>query len=148
MITMIASLAGFISALMPALIKMLREFYDRKHELAIMDRQIQMNSQGLTSLDEIRLASSAIESSALYKTYSTGITWIDTFNGTVRPALAYAFFLLYGCIKWIQCTYVDDSMMVLPLAFDILWSVEDQAIFASIISFYFGQRAIRNIIRK
>ena len=148
MITMMASLTGFISALMPALIKMLREFYDRKHELAIMDRQIRMNMRGLTSVDEIRLATSAMEASALYNTYKTGITWIDALNGTVRPALAYAFFLLYGFIKCVQCTTYADYDVASPMILDLLWNVEDQAIFASIISFYFGQRAIRKMEKR
>ncbi|MFO1242038.1 MAG: hypothetical protein U1E36_02395 [Rickettsiales bacterium] len=33
------------------------------------------------------------ESRALYQTYNTGIRWVDTLNGTVRPVIAYNFFL-------------------------------------------------------
>lgn len=62
----------------------------------------------------------------------------------MRPVLAYAFFLLYFTIKCMQFAIVD---LTDPMPWQIvgLWSVEDQAIFAGIISFYFGQRAMSKV---
>jgi hypothetical protein len=67
----------------------------------------------------------------LYKTYNTGIHWVDALNGTVRPVIAYAFFVLYAYVKYEQISHTPWLM----------WTEDDQAIFAGIISFYFGQRA-------
>lgn len=40
MVTLLASIAGFITSIIPELLKFLRDKYDKKHELEIMDRQI------------------------------------------------------------------------------------------------------------
>ena len=60
----------------------------------------------------------------------------------MRPVLAYAFFLLYASVKWLQLSILNFD---LDAAAHILWSGEDQAIFSGIISFYFGQRAFRKM---
>jgi hypothetical protein len=67
----------------------------KKHELAVMQLQMQMQAQGhQEQLEEINAQADISESAALYKTYTTGISWVDALNGTVRPVIAYAFFVL------------------------------------------------------
>ena len=142
MVTLLGSLIGFISAAFPDLLKIWRDAADRKHELTILRLQMEQAVQGHQQrLEEINAQADIAESKALYKTYYSGIKWVDALNGTVRPVLAYAFFLLYFTIKCMQFAMVDLGNP-LPWHMDMLWSVEDQAIFAGIISFYFGQRAM------
>jgi hypothetical protein len=145
MVTLLGSLIGFISAAFPDLLKIWRDASDRKHELTILQMQMEQAAQGHEQrLEEINAQADIAESKALYKTYYSGIRWVDALNGTVRPVLAYAFFLLYFTIKCMQFAMVDLGNP-LPWHMDILWSVEDQAIFAGIISFYFGQRAMSKV---
>ena len=145
MVTLLGSLIGFISAAFPDLLKIWRDAADRKHELTILRLQMEQAAQGHQQrLEEINTQADIAESKALYKTYYSGIKWVDALNGTVRPVLAYAFFLLYFTIKCMQFAMVDLGNP-LPWHMDMLWSVEDQAIFAGIISFYFGQRAMSKV---
>lgn len=145
MVTLLGSLIGFISAAFPDLLKIWRDAADRKHELTILEMQMAQAAQGHQQrLEEINTQADIAESRALYKTYYSGIKWVDALNGTVRPVLAYAFFLLYFTIKCMQFAMVDLANP-LPWHMDMLWSVEDQAIFAGIISFYFGQRAMAKV---
>jgi hypothetical protein len=144
MITLLASMTGFIGSLLPSVLKLFCDRLDKKHELEILDRQIAMKKAGMDSgLEEIRTERHALDSRALYKTYFTGIHWVDALNGSVRPVLAYAFFILYSSIKLAQAQLLVDAPAI--VIYDILWSLEDQAIFAGIVSFYFGQRAISKI---
>lgn len=137
MITLIGALLGFISSAFPDLLKFWRDAADRKHELAILQMQMEQQRQGHTNrLEEINVQADIAESRALYKTYHTGIKWVDALNGTVRPVIAYSFFILYAVVKIMQ--FSAD----LPW---LLWTAEDQAIFAGIISFYFGQRAMSKL---
>ena len=69
---------------------------------------------------------------------------MDALNGSVRPVLAYSFFFIYTYIKFLQYNLIIISIDINDV-FHILWSLEDQAIFASIISFYFGQRALSKL---
>ena len=137
MITLIGSLIGFISAAFPDLLKLFRDAQDRKHELRILEMQMEQQRQGHAQrLEEVAIQADIAESRALYKTYHTGIRWVDALNGTVRPVIAYSFFALYAVVKVMQ--FSAD----LPW---LLWTEEDQAIFAGIISFYFGQRAMTKV---
>ncbi|WP_439271848.1 hypothetical protein [Pseudochrobactrum sp. HB0163] len=137
MITLIGALLGFISSAFPDLLKIWRDAADRKHELAILQMQMEQQRQGHTNrLEEINVQADIAESRALYKTYHTGIKWVDALNGTVRPVIAYSFFILYAVVKMMQ--FSAD----LPW---LLWTAEDQTIFAGIISFYFGQRAMSKL---
>ena len=143
--TLLATLVGFISSAFPDLLKIWRDAADRKHELTILRMQMEQQAQGHAQrLEEINAQADISETRALYRTYSTGIRWVDALNGTVRPVLAYTFFLLYFVIKCMQFAVVDLSNP-LPWHMATLWSVEDQAIFAGIISFYFGQRAMSKV---
>jgi len=137
MITLLGSLLGFISAAFPDLIKLFRDAQDRKHEITILQMQMEQQKQGASQrLEEIQVNADIAESSALYKTYTTGISWVDALNGTVRPVITYSFFILYASVKAMQFS------ANLPW---LLWTAEDQAIFAGIISFYFGQRAMSKL---
>lgn len=137
MMTLLGSLLGFISAAFPDLLKLFRDAQDRKHELTILEMQMAQQAQGHANrLEEIHVEADIAESRALYKTYNTGIRWVDALNGTVRPVIAYSFFILYAVVKIMQ--FSAD----LPW---LLWTAEDQAIFAGIISFYFGQRAMSKL---
>ena len=145
MMTLLATLVGFISSAFPDMLKLWRDAADRKHELKILEMQMAQAAQGHANrLEEIHTQADIAESRALYRTFYSGIKWVDALNGTVRPVLAYAFFLLYFTIKCMQFAVVDLGNP-LPWHMDMLWSVEDQAIFAGIISFYFGQRAMAKV---
>lgn len=145
MITLIGAIVGFFSAALPDLLKLFRDHQDRKHELKILNLQIQQQEKSHNNrLEEIHVSADISESRALYRTYNSGIKWVDALNGTVRPVLAYAFFGLYFTIKCMKFSMIDLANP-LPWEMQMLWSIEDQAIFAGIISFYFGQRAMSKV---
>lgn len=147
MITLFASIAGFISSIFPEIFKILRDKQDKKHELLLLEKQIEMHKSGVnTRLEEIGYDADQSEIRALYETYHTGISWVDAFNGTVRPVLAYAFFILYSGVKLMQFTAIINEPDFGSFI-SILWTTEDQAIFAGIISFYYGQRSINKFKR-
>lgn len=148
MVTLFASIAGFITSIIPELLKFLRDKYDKKHELEIMDRQIKCGTNfSKPTIDEIYIAKDIAETASLYNTYKVGISWVDALNGSVRPVLAYSFFALYSAMKAIQYSAINASAIAIEYM-DILWNVDDQAIFAGIISFYFGQRTFSKINNK
>jgi hypothetical protein len=141
MITLFSALVGFLSSLAPDLLKMWGGQQDRQHEITLLRMQLEQQAMGQSQrLEEIRVQSEGVQSQALYKTYATGIHWVDALNGTVRPTLAYAFFLLYFGVKCMQFSLLPE--MPLPWQIDALWGEEDRAIFAGIIAFYYGQRAM------
>jgi hypothetical protein len=141
MITLLASIAGFFSSIIPEILRIFKDKNDKKHELDIFDRQMKFSIiKADMQISEIEGRKDTLQQASLYSTYTTGIRWIDAINGSVRPVLAYSFFIMYFGVKVLQYMalkeYGSDFMQYL----NTLWTIDDQAIFAGIISFYFGQR--------
>ena len=142
MVTLFASIIVFFGSIVPDLFKMVNDKRDKKHELEIMDRQIMVQEKGLkTHLDEINVNAEIAETQILHQNFKSGIFVIDIINASVRPLLAYSFFGLYVFIKYTQFLFLSD-ISNLKIFIEVFWTIEDQAIFSGIISFYFGQRAM------
>jgi len=148
MITLLASITGFIGSMLPEILKIYNDRHTRKHELEVIDRQIAQGQHiDIVSLDKLTGAQCTAEQASLYATYNTGVCWVDALNGSVRPMLAYSFFSIYACVKLIQYKAIVSTAHVVEYV-DIIWNVDDQAIFAGIISFYFGQRTFNKLRRQ
>ena len=83
MITLLASIAGFISSIVPEFIKYFKDINDKKHELNIL------------------------------------------------------------AVKYLQYKAISTSAHVIEYL-EVIWTIDDQAIFAGVISFYYGQRTFKN----
>lgn len=146
MITLLGALLGFAGSAFPEFIKLWKDSSDKKHEIILLEMQMKQQAQGHQErLEEINVNADISESQALYKTYTTNITWVDALNGTVRPVIAYAFFVLYASVKFLSLSTLPDSGVPFSVLYETLWTQDDAAIFAGIISFYFGQRAMSKI---
>lgn len=144
MVSLIASIAGFAGSFVPEIIKLYRDRNEKKHEISLMEQRLKQNkyskkkSEGDKDEEERKL---------LYSTYNSGINWVDSLNSSVRPVLAYAFFAVYIIAKFLQYKTLGESVPSVE-RLNLIWSLEDQAIFAGIISFYFGQRTFGKILKK
>lgn len=143
MITLLASIAGFLTSIIPEMIKFLKDKHDKKHELQLLNLQAKYTLELQNrEIEEIGFRHDMNLQKSIYSTYNTGVSWVDALNGTVRPVLAYSFFIIYAGVKFVQYGFlISHNALVENL--DILWDIDDQAIFAGIISFYFGQRGFR-----
>ena len=148
MLTLLGSLLGFISSAVPDVLKMFTAKADRQHELDILDRQITMQAQGAEQhLAEINAQADIAESQALYRTAApTGVAWVDALSGTVRPVITYAFFGLFAAVK-VAALYVliaVNGMAAAPALLQI-WDGETAALFAAVMSFWFGARSLAKL---
>jgi hypothetical protein len=65
---------------------------------------------------------------------------------SVRPVITYAFFLMFATVKisfLIHIITTDDIDFY--RAMQLVWDIETQAIFAAVVSFWFGSRGIDKI---
>jgi len=142
MITLLASLSGFFSALFPQIIKYFIDKNDKKHELEVLKLQLDA-SKGVrrSKIEAANIDFDTIHMKNLYANYKSGINWVDALNASVRPIIAYCFFIIYAVVKLLQYQKLSTTLSYTEL-YEVLWTIDDQAIFAGIISFYYGQRAI------
>lgn len=67
MLTLLGSPLGFLGSAFPEFLKLFRDSQDRKHELAILDRQMGQRRLGHSQrLEEVQIAADVAESQALY----------------------------------------------------------------------------------
>lgn len=146
MLTLLGSLLGFISSAFPDLLKLWQDKQDRAHELQILDRQMEQMRLGHNQrLEEIAVNADISESLALLKHDSqpSGVTWVDGLRASVRPVITYAFFLLFTGVKLCALyVMVADDGLAFVVALAKIWDPETQALFAAVMSFWFGSRAL------
>ena len=143
MLTLLGALLGFFSSSFPEVLKFFNQKRDRAHELAVMDKQIELSKSGQSSrLEEVRLQAESAEQVALYnQAQHSHVKWVDALAASVRPIITYAFFGLYGVIKVSQWMLLTHTLSTAQ-SFVFLWSAEDEALFAAVMSFWFGHRAL------
>lgn len=148
MIPIIGAILGFAGSVVPSVIKMYQDKKDKEHEIKLLELQIQAQAQGhMQRLEEVNAMADIEESKALYQSAQvtlSGVKWVDAaltlLTSSVRPLITYSFFAIYAWVKIAMYGVEKDIIKV--------WNAEDMAIFCTIISFWFGQRAMRHFFGK
>ena len=135
MIELLGSLLGFGTSFFPSVLEYFQDSKDKKHELAMLDKTKEWEYKEAQVTAEQHNVALELESElesikgAHKSNVKTGIGFIDGLRGSVRPIITYWFMALYSYSK-----YTDYTQGA------VLWTEPDRAIFATIISFWFGDR--------
>lgn len=157
MLTLLSTLASFLTGGLPKLLELFKDRGDKKHELEMMrisiERETQMAERGFVAqqrIEEIRADAAAAQAMAserlaLYK-HDTDIgkgapTWVIALRASVRPVITYGMFFMLCFINGFGCWYAVQQGVPFNEALATLWDEETQALFASIIAFHFGTRS-------
>mgnify|MGYP001247390366 CR=1 FL=1 len=147
MLTILGSFIGFLGSVFPDIVKYFQDQQDKGHELKLFDRQIEvMKLNHRFRAQEMRDMIDVVETQGIYRPIAqTKIKWVDALAASVRPVITYVFFALYATVKWAQVKklLIVTDHMTISTALMRAWHEEDQALFAAVMSFWFGQRALR-----
>jgi len=145
----VGSIIGFLGSLLPEGVKYFQDRADKKHELEIlkfqMEHQDKSHDQRLT---EIVVEGDVQQAQEVYRhdaSFRRSYKWVDALRASVRPVIAYSFFILYALVEILIMVNAWMAGILLVDAIDVIWTVIDVEIFASIISFYFGRRGIEKV---
>lgn len=156
MLALLGIIFGFLGSFAPEILKFFNNKEDHKHELAVLTVQADMaKSEHQYQLEEIEAKADIASEQAVYQAAGvklTGVKIIDAllalYNATVRPTIAYAYFGLYGLVKFaIYKVYIASGINQYQAIMN-LWNSEDMAVFSTIISFFYGGRAMRYALGK
>lgn len=152
--TLIGSALGGIFRLVPETLKWLDRKDERKHELAMFDKQLQADElrakaqlqqtqaevEGKIGLAEIEGLITATKAQGK----QTGIGWVDAINTLMRPIITFWWVIVLQTTALI-CSYISLRQTGISGldAVAMLWGPDERAIVASIISFWFVDRALR-----
>jgi hypothetical protein len=143
---LLGSLLGFGGSVVPAITDHFKTKADNKFKLEQMthmaelrkmgfDQDVKMYEQQASDNEHQRLIDHDIAIAN-----STGI--IAGLQKSVRPVITYCFFGLFAAIEVSLLMDALEKGADLTEALNVLWDDDTKAIFAAIISFWFGSRAI------
>lgn len=154
MLTLLGSLLGIISRLVPEILKFFDAKNDRKHELDMQDKAIDFQRlKGDQKIDEITTqgqieydvkALDALKEAITGQNAPSGIKWIDGFSKLMRPLITFQWvILLYPAV--IITTFVVLITQGVPVidAMGKVWGVDEKALVAGIINFWFLDRILK-----
>ena len=100
-------------------------------------------------LEEIEVEADIAESKALYRhdaALSGSSRWVDGLRASVRPLTTYTFFILFASVKGsgLYLLIVVEGLLIAE-ALPRIWDAETQALFAAVMSFWFGNRTLSKL---
>jgi hypothetical protein len=145
MMTLLGSLLGFGTSFLPEVLNFFKVGQEHKHnlermqlEMDLMARRSELKIQELDKQAEIK------ETEGLYKHDSIDAGgFVNALRGSVRPVITYAFFGLFVAIKTVAVmTLMNEQGADLAGALNVIWDDNTAGLFAAIMSFWFGNRAV------
>jgi hypothetical protein len=148
---------GFAAGGLPKVLDFVQDRGDKKHELALMaanrEREIALAKEGFIAQarveeiksDQIAMQTQTQERLAMYKhdmkIGEGGSTWVINLRASVRPVVTYIFVLLLVVVDVAGIWYAYSTGVAFAEAMDMVFSDDEMAILAAIISFWFGSQA-------
>lgn len=156
MLTLLSSVIGYLTSGTPKVLAYFQDKSDKKHELEVMrlqtEREIEVQKTGMWVQKEVaeiefdRTVTEAQirESEAMYK-FSTSLTdgasrWIVNLRASVQPCVTYGLFILLVLVDSFAMWYAVRTGVEFHVALNNIWDEETQALWAAIVSFWFGSR--------
>ena len=157
MLSLISSLLGFAAGGLPKVLDFVQDRGDKKHELAMMaaqrERELALAKEGFiaqAAVEEIKTEQIAMQTQAQEKLAmwkhdmkigEGASTWVINLRASVRPVVTYVFVGLLVVVDVAGIWYAYSTGVAFAEAMDMIFSDEEMAILAAIISFHFGGRA-------
>ena len=147
-LTLMGSALGFLGSAVPRIFDMVDEWQDRKHEVEMVKLNMEAaKMQHGLRLEEINAKADIAQTKAIYKHDSSIQTkpggFINALRGSVRPVTTYIFLSWFISTKaFALYALVCVEGIMVAKAMPIIYDEGSAAIFAAIISFWFGSRAM------
>lgn len=148
-LTLISMLGGGLMRLLPEVLGFLNKKTDNSHELAMLDKQFQLEqTRASARMEEVRYQGDVDQTIALLdaqreamtsQMQKTGIRWVDALNFLVRPLTTYYFLVMYGMVKVATLMVALDAMDAWQAILQV-WTKDDAAILSGILAFWFVGR--------
>ena len=134
MLTLLGSLLGFGTSLVPKVIDFFQDRADKKHELEVMTRQAEIQ------LDKTAIDANIREVETIHEHDSSldGAPWVNTLRASVRPVITYMFFT-----EFVVLTVAVWGGWITTTEYTLIWNSETQALWAAIAAFWVGGRQFR-----
>ena len=135
---------GFGTSFLPEVLNYFKRGQEQKHELQRMQMEMElMTKKSELKISELDKEAEIKETEGLYKHDNVDAGgFINALRGSVRPIITYAFFGLFVAVQVVVMMKVINEGGNWQDAIPLMWTPETQGLFAAIMSFWFGNRAV------
>ena len=146
MISLLGTLLGFGTSIVPEILGYFKQQQANKQELAMLEAKAKYASQlSELKVKELDAQAEIEETKGLYahdRSIDAG-GFVNALRGSVRPILTYLFFIAFASVKGVMIyAMIENQNIDWVTAVESAWDDETQAIFSAIIAFWFGNRAM------
>ncbi len=141
MLSLVGSILGFGTSFLPKVLGYFEEKRDQKHELQMMDKQLEQQLQiGKQKMQMMNIDADIRETETLHKEHasitSKSSQWCVNLSASVRPIITYCLFIEFAIL-----TLSVNMDWITAQQYTMIWNDEFQAVWAAVVSFWFGQRS-------
>ena len=149
MITLLGSLLGFGTSFLPEVLNYFKAGQEHKHKLELMQVEMEMMSKrSELKLQLLDKEADIKETEGLYKHDSIDAGgFINALRGSVRPIITYCFFALFVGVKLTALLALLNVGHDMGRALSLIWDDATAGLFAAIMSFWFGNRAVSKYMK-
>lgn len=167
MLEILSAAFGFLAPFVTELFKIVQRKQDNSHELAVLELQGKIKQQEHTyRMEELSVQADIKEVELVHQpSTSFGVQILDAaknnnlsnlgfypafylfvlldfISSLVRPTVTYAAFTFYAAVKWAQLQVAIRNATMEDAILKI-WTDSDMAIVILVLSYWFGQRAVK-----
>jgi hypothetical protein len=149
MITLLGSLIGFGTSFLPEVLNYFKAGQEQKHKLQQMKLEFElMEKRNEMTLRLTDMKAEIQETKGLYKHDAIDAgSFINALRGSVRPVITYVFFGLFIAVKVTALMSLMEDGNDLAESINLIWDDATSGLFAAIISFWFGGRAVSKYMK-
>ena len=136
MLTLLGSLLGFGTSFLPKVMDYFQDKADKKHELAVMEKQAQIQLDRTVIEANIREVETIHEHDAALD----GGGFVNSIRASVRPVITYLFMGLFLGVEITTYYLLVQNGAPPGDALVSIWDEQIMAMWASILAFWFGGR--------
>ena len=150
MMTLLGSLLGFGSSFLPEVLNFFKAGQEHKQKMESMKLEMElMSKRSELQLSLLDKQADIKETEGLYKHDSIDAGgFVNALRGSVRPVITYAFFGLFVAVQIVIMVKVMNEGGNWASAVTLMWTSETSGLFAAIMSFWFGNRAVSKYLQK
>jgi hypothetical protein len=146
MSALLGSLLGFGGSIIPTITDYFSKKQDQKFELAKMEKKAELIKNGYThEMQMFEQQANDKEHERLIEhdiSINRGTGFISDLQKSVRPVITYSFFILFATVEFSLLQKAMAMNVPFNEALTVVWDDDTQSIFAAIMSFWFGNRAM------
>lgn len=149
MLTIISSLVGMVLGFVPSIIKVYEKKQDNAFDLEMTKMKLEAATRNIVlekQIEEIQAASNTQQAALQHDENIETTTSMGAFRASVRPIITYIFFLAFIVSKGVIMYYMIQAGKDPALIINTIWDDTTLNFFATIISFWFGNRAMEKLV--